>query len=77
MTDLAERSTRNRFGTSEVLFTKGKNRKIIVEARPRCAIIKFSGLHAEYEVPWSAIASLAVKADVAAKRAAKKAKVAA
>lgn len=75
MTDLADRATRNRFGTSEVLFTKGKARKIIVEARPRCVIIKFAGLHAEYELPWEAVASLAVKAFAKSERAAKKAKV--
>jgi len=74
LTDLTARSTRLRFTTSSEVREAGKHRRVVCEARPQYLIVKASGLHSCYSIPWDAIWSLAVKQDVAAKKAAKKAK---
>lgn len=74
MTNLAERTTRLRFATSEEVRQRGKYRKIVVEARPQRCILKLAGMRQSVELPWEAIWSLANKIQVAAQRAEKKAK---
>ena len=74
MTPLASRSTRLRFTTGAEVREKGKYRKLQVEVRPEYLIVRASGLHSQYTVPFDAVWSLAVKIAVAAERAAKKSK---
>jgi hypothetical protein len=73
MTDLTLRSTKLRFVTASEVRDGGKRRRVVCEARPEYLIVKASGLHSCYTVGWDMIWSLAVKMQVAAERAEKKA----
>lgn len=73
MTDLTLRSTRLRFVTASDVREAGKRRRVVCEARPQYLIVKASGLHSSYEVPWDAIFSLGAKMKTAAEKAEKKA----
>lgn len=73
MTDLTLRSTKLRFITASEVRDGCKRRRVVCEARPEYLIIKASGLHSCYTVGWDAIWSLAVKMQVAAAKAEKKA----
>ena len=74
MTDLTRRSTKLKFVTASEVREGPKWRRVVCEARPEYLIVKASGLHSCYTVGWDAIWSLAVKMQVAADRAEKKAK---
>ena len=74
MTDLQSRSTRLRFVTASEVREGSKRRRVVCEARPEYLIIKAAGLHSCYTVGWDAIWSMAVKMQVAAEKAEKKAK---
>ena len=74
MTELRGRISRLRFVTDSEVREGSKRRRVVCEARPEYLIVKASGLHSRYTIEWSAIWSLAVKMQVAAEKAEKKAK---
>ena len=74
MTDLTSRSTRLRFITASEVREGCKRRRVVCEARPEYLIVKASGLHSSYTIGYDAIWSMAVKMQVAAEKAEKKAK---
>ena len=73
MTDLTLRSTKLRFVTASEVRDGCKRRRVVCEARPEYLIVKASGRHSSYTIGYDAIWSMAVKMQVAAERAEKKA----
>jgi hypothetical protein len=73
MTDLALRSTKLRFVTASEVREGSKWRRVVCEARPGYLIVKASGLHSCYTIDYASIWSMAVKMQVAAEKAEKKA----
>jgi len=79
MTDLSMRATRLRFRTVCEVKQRGKYRKIVVEAKPGCMILRLEGMRTAYTVPWDSawyqgakIFAMAEKAEKLAKKKAKK-----
>jgi hypothetical protein len=73
MTRLTARKTKLTFESADLVREQGRFREVVVEARPEYAILRLKGLRTGYSVPWSAIWSMAVKAQLARDRAEKKA----
>jgi hypothetical protein len=72
MTSLSQRRTRLVFETSSMVRERGKWREVIIEAHPGYAVLRLKGLRKSFTLDYSAFYSLAVKAEVAAKRAEKR-----
>lgn len=73
MTALANRKTRLTFETSGLVRYRGKLREIVVEATPYSATVRLKGTRQRFETSWAGIFNHAVKVQVEARRAAKKA----
>ena len=74
MTNLATRKSRLVFTSCDLVRECGKFREVVIEAHPQHASIRLKGLHTSYDIPWSAVWSMAVKAQLAHDRAEKLAK---
>ena len=72
MTHLKERKTRLIFTSADTIFETGQHREVVVEAHPLHATLRLKGLRRGFDVPWSAIWGMAVKAQVDRERAEKK-----
>jgi hypothetical protein len=72
MTNLVTRKTKLIFTSADVMREQGKFREVVIEAHPLHATLRLKGLRTGYDIPWSSIWSMAVRADVEKKRAEKR-----
>ena len=68
MGKLGKRKTRLIFETLDQVFERG-NREVVVEARPFHAAVRLKGTRTTYTLPWSTIFQLAVRAELARRKA--------
>jgi hypothetical protein len=74
MTALTSRKTKLVIETSDTIREQGKYRPVLVEAHPLHATVRLKGMRSSYDIPWSAIWSMAVKAEAERVRRDKKGK---
>ena len=64
MTTLAERKSKPPvFETSDTQFDRGEYRPVVVEAHPYHCTVRLKNTRQSYIVPWSAIWSMAARAE--------------
>ena len=64
MTALAERKSKPLvFVTSDTIWEQGENRPVVVEAHPFYCSVRLKNMRQSYTVPWSAIWSMAARAE--------------
>lgn len=73
MTNLVTRKTKLIFTSADIVRESGKFREVVIEAHPLHATVRLKGLRTGYDIPWSSIWSMAVRAEVEKTRAEKKA----
>jgi hypothetical protein len=72
MSRLALRSTRAMFTTEDCVRERRKLREVVVDLKPRYAMVRLAGLRTSYPISYAAIYSAAVKLAVQQERAEKK-----
>jgi hypothetical protein len=63
MTELCEKKTKTVWITSDTVFDQGHHRPVVVEAHPFHCIVRLKNMRQSYTVPWSAIWSMAARAE--------------
>lgn len=78
MTSLAKRKTRLLIETSDTVRERGRSREVVIEATPHIALVRLKKTRTVYPISYAAIyhaaVRLAVAEQLAARKAAKKAR---
>lgn len=61
MMALSERKTRLIFETDDTVRERGKSRSVVIEARPRYAVVHLKGTRTRFTASWDAIYHLAAR----------------
>ena len=61
MSALAQRKTRLVFETEDFVFERGRQRQVIVEARPAYAMVRLKGARKAFSICYAAVYQLACK----------------
>lgn len=72
MMRIADRVTRLVFETDDFVFDAGRQRQVVIEARPAYARVRLKGTRRSYAVPYSAVYQAAVRMEVDVARAVKR-----
>lgn len=68
MSRLRERKTKLKFITNATVRYRGKDRDVVIEARPDSAIIRLLGTRVKYEVPWRSVHDMGARIAAAQKQ---------
>lgn len=71
MTTLAQRKTRLVFETDDFIYESGRQRQVVVEARPAYAMVRLKGTRRAYPICYAAVYHAAVRLQVETERAAR------
>lgn len=63
MTKIKERKTKLAIETADTIYEQGAHRPVLVEAHPLHATVRLKGTRSSYDISWSAVWSMAVKAE--------------